>query len=162
MVVTALRAHPDPNRLDVGPTETALVHVRSQGVGTDTIMVAGGPYVARVPVVYDLPWLFVLAVAVGGVLGGLLNGLSRKRRTTQPVLARLALQGVLTGLAVAVLYAAGIKVFEWAPDGDYGEALTFALSFFGGLAGPRIFDRFLPGAEQGRDPKREPESAPGG
>lgn len=159
MMVTALHAHPDPNRLEVGPTGTALVHVRSKGVRTDTILVTGGAYRARVEVVYDPPWLFAAAVLTGGVLGGLLNGFSRRRRANGEALGRLAMQGALTGLGVAVLYAVGIRVFHWAPDGEFGEALIFALSFMGGLAGPRAFDALLPSRRRRGAGPGEPKPA---
>ena len=166
MIVTALRADPEPNRLRVGPVEAGQVQVRSRGVGTDTILVVGDAYRAQVELVYETPWLFAAAVVVGGILGGVLNGLSRKRRASGTTLRRLAAQGVLTGLGVAVLYAVGINVFSWAPDGEYGEGLMFVLSFMGGLAGPRIFDRFLPPPRKERDaapsePKPEPAAVGG-
>jgi uncharacterized membrane protein len=163
MIVTAQRADPEPNRVAVGPAEAAEVRVRSRGVGTDTILVIGDAYRAQLELVYETPWLFAVAVVVGGALGGVLNAISRTRRASGTTLRRLALTGVLTGLGVAVLYAVGIQVFDWAPDGEYGEALMFALSFMGGLAGPRIFDRFLPPARKERDPApSEPRPEPAG
>jgi hypothetical protein len=164
MMVTARRAHPEPDHLSVGPSDPGVVHVRSQGLGTDTILVRGGVYSAQVLVVYDTPWLFLGAVLVGGILGGMLNALSRARRQKSAPLWRLPVQGALTGMVVAVLYAVGIHVFRWAPDAQYGEGLMFAVAFIGGLAGPRIFDPLLPsrGGNSGTPgaPKRAPAPAP--
>ncbi|HEU0053130.1 MAG TPA: hypothetical protein VFQ39_08125, partial [Longimicrobium sp.] len=101
--VTASRGRPGAATADVGPA-SAVVAVRSRGIGADTVTVAGGPYAGEVILVYDTPWLIALCVLLGGALGGVLRGLAPGRLPTARKRRVLAAQGILTGLGVSVLY----------------------------------------------------------
>jgi hypothetical protein len=170
VALTAVRGRVTPATLTVSPDAVGVAELRSRGVGEDTVRVAGGAYEGVATVRYQAPWLFLVAVVLGGAVGGLLNAASReraRRRRRRRGTGRLPVEGILTGFAAAVLYAAGINVFGWAPDADFGEAVMFAVAFAGGLAGPRIFDRFLPAEEESEDGgdgggARPPAPAPAG
>lgn len=160
VTLASQRGKPRPNRLWVTATG-GVAQLRSAGVGSDVVTVMSGPYVGRISLEYHWPIAFLLAALIGGLIGGVLNALSTNRESDRRTIAFLGLQGALTGLMAAVLYAVGINVLNWAPDAEYGEALMFALAFIGGLMGPRIFDRFLPKLSVGRkDGDGEPPAPP--
>jgi hypothetical protein len=164
VTLASVRGNPSPNQLWLGAAG-ATARLRSAGIGWDTVTVLAGPYRGVVAVQYRWPVGFLLATLLGGLVGGVLNGLSASRRHDVRTAALLAVQGVPAGFAAAVLYAVGINVLGWAPDAQYGEALAFTLAFGGGLAGPRIFDRLAPGlsaataAPAAREPAEEPGAA---
>ena len=162
VALTAVRGRVDPATLTLSPRAAGVAELRSRGVGEDTVRVRGGAYEGEATVRYQAPWLFLAAVLLGGAVGGVLNAAQRERqRRRRRAKGRLPVEGVLTGFAAAVLYAAGINVFGWAPDADFGEAVMFAVAFVGGLAGPRIFDRFLPAEkEDGGGGARPPAPTP--
>lgn len=142
-------AKPNPSQVRA-TQEGAVSRIRSSGVGTDTVRLAGGAYQGFAVVQYAWPISFLLAAIFGGLFGGVLNALSTKRHSDPRTVAFLGGQGALTGIVGAVLYAVGINVVGWAPSAEYGEALMFAVAFMTGLMGPRIFDRFLPKLSVGR------------
>lgn len=158
VMLASVRGNPSPNQLWV-TAAGASAALRSVGVGRDTVTVLSGVYRGTVEVEYVWPWSFLLAVLFGGLVGGVLNGLSTRRRSNARALALLALQGALTGMMASVLYAVGINVLGWAPDATYGEALMLGLAFLAGLVGPRVFDRVLPALSVGR---RKPPAGGGG
>lgn len=160
VTLASQRGKPRPNRLWVTATG-GVAQLRSAGVGDDVVTVMSGPYTGRISLKYHWPIAFLLAALIGGLIGGVLNALSTNRQSDLRTVGFLGLQGALTGLMAAVLYAVGINVLDWAPDAEYGEALMFALAFIGGLMGPRIFDRFLPKLSVGRkDGDGEPPAPP--
>jgi hypothetical protein len=159
VTVSSQRGKPRPNRLWVTATG-GVAQLRSAGVGDDVVTVMSGAYVGRIELHYHWPISFLLAALIGGLVGGVLNALSTRRESDAKTVGFLGLQGALTGLMAAVLYAVGINVLNWAPDAEYGEALMFALAFIGGLMGPRIFDRFLPKLSVGRKDDEQPPAPP--
>lgn len=159
VTIASQRGKPRPNRLWVTATG-GVAQLRSAGVGDDVVTVMSGPYTGRIRLRYHWPVAFLLAALLGGLVGGVLNALSTNRKSDVRTIGFLGVQGALTGLMAAVLYAVGINVLNWAPDAEYGEALMFALAFIGGLMGPRIFDRFLPKLSVGRKDGDEQPPAP--
>ncbi|HEX6369008.1 MAG TPA: hypothetical protein VF006_08745 [Longimicrobium sp.] len=160
VVISSTRAKPNPALLRA-THDGAMSRVRSAGVGVDTVRVASGDFEEMVVIRFAWPISFLLAALFGGLVGGVLNALSTRRRSSRRIIAFLGAQGALTGAVGAVLYAVGINVVGWAPSAEYGEGLMFAVAFASGLMGPRIFDRFLPrlsvGRKDGGDP---PPTAP--
>lgn len=169
VALTSLLAKPTPSQVRA-TREGGVSKIRSSGVGVDTVRLAGGAYQGFAVVHYAWPIAFMLAALIGGLFGGVLNALSTKRDSDPRTIAFLGMQGALTGIVGAVLYAVGINVIGWAPSAEYGEALMFAVAFGSGLMGPRIFDKVLPklsvGLKDGDDapppstPPTPPPAAP--
>lgn len=149
VALTSLLAKPTPSQVRA-TREGAVSKIRSSGVGVDTVRLAGGAYQGYAVIHYTWPIAFMLAALIGGLFGGVLNALSTKRHSDPRTIAFLGLQGALTGIVGAVLYAVGINVIGWAPSAEYGEALMFAVAFGTGLMGPGIFDKVLPKLSVGR------------
>lgn len=164
VVLASLLAKPKPPQVRAS-REGGVSRIRSSSIGVDTVSLVGGVYLGSAEIHYIWPVAFLLAALFGGLVGGVLNALSTRRRRNRRIIGFLAAQGALTGAVGAILYAVGINVVGWAPDADYGEGLMFAVAFVCGLMGPRIFDRFLPrlsAGSKGRDdaPPSAPPAAP--
>jgi hypothetical protein len=160
VALTSLLAKPTPSQVHA-TREGGVSKIRSSGVGVDTVRLAGGAYQGYAVIHYAWPIAFILAALFGGLFGGVLNALSTKRHSDPRTVAFLGMQGALTGVVGAVLYAVGINVIGWAPSAEYGEALMFAVAFGTGLMGPGIFDKVLPKLSVGRkDGDDAPPSTP--
>lgn len=81
---------------------------------------------------FAVPWGFVLAVLVGGIVGTIAT---RSGRTHW---GRALAVGVSTGVIVVFAYSVGINLLDVSPTATAGEALAFVLAALGAAAGPRV------------------------
>lgn len=120
----------------------ATTTLRSTGIGKASIEASGSPFdVAVSAVAFVLPWSFLIATLLGGLVGAVATRGGRAR------LVNTSITGIATGLIAAVLYAVGINVVGFEPTAQVGEAVTFAIAALGSVLGPGIFSRSAAGGK---------------
>lgn len=116
----------DASTLRIPPSGTAEVGLRSSGLGRNTIHAEiSGIALGQAPIRYTLPWPFLLAAVLGGVLGTLIR--RREKR-----LARADfVAGIVAGLFSAVAYAIGLNVTGIDLNVRVGEAAVLVVATLG-------------------------------
>ncbi len=122
--------------LDADGTATAAIHSRSTGEATVTARGAGFTQGSD-KVTFDFPWKSLLAVLLGGLVGGLLRAGAPRRGAWASFLGKLGL-GVLVGAVVFVLFALGINVTGFPIPARAGELVVFAVVALGAFGGTRL------------------------
>lgn len=104
----------------------ASMRLRSGVFGIDTIQAMTSVGSDDVTVTYDVPFAFLAAALLGGLLG-----------------ARLGRRGIGTGALAALLaaaaYAIGVSFVPQVPAGIAGTAATFVVAGLAGLGGAKLF-----------------------
>lgn len=128
----------DPVVVSLGAGGEATAKLRSIGIGTTVITAnALGFTTARSqPVSFEIPVVFIICAAAGGLVGALIGRARAKRKgaTVRSALFDLFI-GVLTGSVVAAAFAIGIHLIPYEPVAQAGEAVVFVLSALGALFG---------------------------
>jgi hypothetical protein len=145
--LSADRAALDVSALQIAPGATqATIEVHPRGVGPVQLSLVQGE-LRSPPVQLELTWptLAVLAMIVGGTLGGVLMvfELGAKRaaaRRRRPAIRR-AIEGALVGLlvtALTLIMPSATAVLSWASSTELG---LFVLAAFAGFVGTPLLDR---------------------
>lgn len=116
----------------------AMFTVQSRGVGSDTLRAVGPHYVlgTLATVEYVLPWLFLAAALLGGMVGMTIREVTKEgRESARDHINANALAGVLVGLLVAVAFAVGINLLPIAVSGPPVEAVVFVVAGLGAFLG---------------------------
>lgn len=116
----------------------AMFTVQSRGVGVDTLRAVGPHYVlgTLATIEYILPWLFLAAALLGGMVGMTIREVTKEgRASARDHISANALAGVLVGLLVAVAFAVGINLLPIAVSGPPVEAVVFVVAGLGAFLG---------------------------
>jgi hypothetical protein len=110
-----------PSQVYVTSEQSGTARLRSEGVGSATLRAISPRFeTTEVELSYQFPFRFFIFALLGGLLGSLVYALRRKRKN-EPIPVRTHLiGGVLWGLLVAIIYAAG---FEKLIDNFFGGLL---------------------------------------
>ncbi len=117
------------------PTGVASVQLRSAGTGLATVS-ASGPGLAesRLEMEFAIPWRFMLAALLGGLLGAVVR---QRLQTRWPELV----VAVLGGALAALLYARGVAAFGLAWSATTGEIVTLVLAALAAYGGAELLVR---------------------
>jgi hypothetical protein len=126
----------EPAAAELSQDGTARVVLRSDSPGPVTIT-ASAPGLAEgsATVLFLWPARTLAFALIGGLMGGLLRYLPRRRRSSARQFALGLFVAVLTGLVVFLLYAVGVKVLPFEPTVSVGAVLVLAVAAFGAWAG---------------------------
>jgi hypothetical protein len=126
VTLTATKGTFEENPVVLDASGRGTTRLRSTGLGRDTIAVFGAELsVAPSRVVYDAPLRFAIASLAGGLVGGAIVWLSRKK-TRKPAV-ELGL-GALWGLLAAVLWSFGLNLTDLYVGEHFSEGGVFAIA----------------------------------
>lgn len=121
-----------PTPLTLDATGHGKAELRSDGTGEAIIMASGEPFKpAKATVKFTLPTNFLIATAVGALLGWIV----RRHWSFSGLILAMASSGILTAA-----YAIGIRWMKWAPEAGAGEALTFFVAAMGAYLGVKALN----------------------
>jgi hypothetical protein len=127
VVVWSTRGRLDTDTLSLSAQGVASTNVRSEGLGQATVHAELGQLASGlVPIEYEVPWGFLVAAILGGLLGAFIR---RRRDETKDKASRADLPlGVAFGLLGAVAYALGLNLTGAELSVRFGEAATFLIA----------------------------------
>jgi hypothetical protein len=127
----------DSTRISVSADRPAVISLRSMGLGVATIRAIHPQFrMGRAQVRFVFPLGFLIAAAIGGLIGAAISAIKGQNKASGQILVALA--AVLTGLVAAALYAVGVNVTGFDIKVQFGETATFLIATLAGLAGPTI------------------------
>jgi len=116
----------DAGTLRIPPTGTGEIGLRSSGLGLNTVHAEiTGIATGQASMRYTLPWAFVVAALLGGVLGTVL-----RRRRRHLALADFV-AGIVAGVVSAVAYAIGLNLTGVDLSVRVGEATVLVVAVLG-------------------------------
>src|SRR5439155_26972170 len=131
--------------------------VRSRVPGIVTVRAGSGEFgTLAVRMEFAWPWVFLVLAVLGGIVGGILKDLQLLRTGIRFSIRRhlrICLDGALTGLVVAALWAGGyyLAQLRWATT--FSEVGVFVVAVFGAFVGlPYIATSLFSGHNQGGPP----------
>lgn len=128
ITISPTRGWVETMNLTLDQTGTATTSIRSAWLGTATVNASGAPFApASESVEFLLPVVFLVAALLGGLAGAYLRHGWRMKA--------VLLDGGLTGIVVAALYAVGVNVLPFQPGARAGEALVFVVAAAGAYLG---------------------------
>lgn len=116
----------------------AMFTFQSRGLGFDTLRAVGPHFVhgSVATIEYVLPWLFLVAALLGGMVGMTIREVTKEGREVARSHVNVnALAGVLVGLLVAVAFAVGVNLLPIAVSGPPVEAVVFVVAGLGAFLG---------------------------
>lgn len=133
----------------VGANGIASTRLRSTLIGSGTLKLAPGPFVAEPRVIdYAPPWPFLAATTLGSVLGATVFArLQRHKRQRHPHSRwRDWVLGLLTGFGATAMFYAGMRLPELVPIPAVraGEVAPFALAFVCAAIATTLWAQFAP------------------
>lgn len=139
VTLSANRSRPEPSIVWINRSATATALIRSNGIGTDSV-VAEGPWFrpAFARIEFLIPWAFTGAALLGGLVGGIIRYLWQKGKVSIGSLLLQILLGVLLGIVAAAAYAVGIRWRDVHPSATIGEAVVFVVAALGAWSSGRI------------------------
>ena len=137
VVLEAPRGNLTPEKLRLGEDGTAVASLRSEAIGAVELTASSARLApARETFNFEFPLRYLLAVAVGGLAGGLLrHGL--KRGNLKHLLLDLLL-GVVAGALIFGLYALGVNLTGFQLPRNGGELLVAVVAALGAFGGARL------------------------
>lgn len=133
----------------VGANGIASTRLRSTLIGSGTLKLAPGPFVAEPRVIgYAPPWPFLAATTLGSVLGATVFArLQRHKRQRHPHSRwRDWVLGLFTGIGATTMFYAGMRLPELVPIPAVraGEVAPFALAFVCAAIATTLWAQFAP------------------
>lgn len=127
----------------VGANGIASTRLRSTLLGSGTLKLAPGPFVAEPRVIaYAPPWPFLAAASLGSALGATVLALRKRRKPQRHPHNRWRdwVIGLFTGIGATAMAYAGMRLPEWVPIPAVlaGAVAPFALAFLCAAGGARL------------------------
>ena len=124
LVVWSTRGRLEADTLTLAASGMAVTRVRSEGIGAATVHAELGQLASGLtPIRYTVPWTFLAAAVLGGLLGAVIR---RHREETKRRASKADLPvGICFGLLGAVAFALGLNLFGLDISVRIGEAATF-------------------------------------
>ena len=142
----------------------ALIHLRSAGVGTQTITASAGAFVTGSrDIDFSMPFNLLVGGLLGAVVGSALALLRERQRSRRRGYVAFALSGLLTGELLAIIAAIGVLKLPGLALASGGAALvSFVAGAIGGYVGPRGLEKLIPAFAAGRSEPPTPKPAKAG
>ncbi len=119
------------------PSGVGSTKLRSQGTGLAAVSVSGpGLAEGKLEIEFAIPWHFMLAALVGGLLGAFIRQLWGTRW-------RDLIVAVLVAALAATLYVQGVNAFGLAFSATTSEIVTFVVAALGAYGGADLLERFV-------------------
>jgi hypothetical protein len=121
---------------------SVTVQLRSRGVGSRTIKASTGSIGAFVPMRFDPPVGFLVAVLLGGVIGGLAKSFGAKDGGSISRI-RLIAEGSVVGLVFVAAVTAGLMILSFPFPALGTELGAFLLAAISGYYGAPVMDHLV-------------------
>jgi len=138
--LTGRRLRPDASVVIPAGASEATATVRSLGLGMAEILARTGPVTATLPVQLFFPWAALVAVVIGGAVGGSARYL-RNRGKRNALLLRRVIEGVLVAVILVAAVWGGFVMIDVGAGVSGTPFGAFVVAALSGYVGCVLLDR---------------------